>query len=89
MTASATAPAGLVKVNLVSLTMVSGIFGAPLGLSPPRFTAARALLVEEVDHRQGREPGPVDRDRSTQHWLTELTEIFAPIGADTALLLRV
>ncbi len=66
----------LVKVNLVSLTMVSGIFGAPPGFSPPRLTADRALLVEEVDHRQGREPGPVDRDQSIPTWLTELTAIL-------------
>src|SRR5689334_22322038 len=33
------APTGLMKVNRVELTGVSGIFGVPSGLSPPRLTA--------------------------------------------------
>ena len=50
------------NVNRVLLTRVSGIFAVPSGLQSAQVDRDRTLAVEEIDHRQGRESGAVDRD---------------------------
>src|SRR5689334_20339387 len=67
---------------------VSGIMGVPSGLNPPRFTTTpplwvlKKLITVRVEY-----PVPLTVIVA-EPGLTELTDIFSPIGTDTALLAR-
>src|SRR5580704_275729 len=82
------APAGTLKEKILSLTKVSGIFGAPPDFSPPRLTTPPGWLLKKLITVSFDIPAPltVMIDPS---WLTELTMMRAPTGAETALLFRV
>jgi hypothetical protein len=84
--APATAPAGLLKVNRVELTIVSGMRATPPAPKPPRFTTPPGCVLKRLITVRVEKPLP-STVMVPPLWLMLVILSRAPIGTDTASLL--